>query len=316
MFTLRIILLFILLVLGTNGLIAQGDLSPCWKINYSMYPRVIEVGGSLNPGNMQETTPSKRLPKLTTLTGQNITFNKRIWSQIQLKEKVNQHLYYPLKAKPNLWSMWNVIRFGLEVEQSLTAYTLGIEQDDSFKFPLHPIDSTYCNHLKNLLYRTEFVDSLDENGEPIYDELFDENVQTTHLVPIVASDIIKYYIKEDWYFDMERSIMEKRIIGIAPVIEQYDDFGDVKGFKTLFWLYSPECELMFQNHIAYVRDIDQRKFSYTDILRKRMFTSTIIKESSASNARLNATLSGQDALLESERIRKKFDTMEHDLWSY
>jgi gliding motility associated protien GldN len=294
---------------------AQTDLDVCWDVNYGLYPRKIEVGNTISAPGTTSAAPRK-LVSLNPLTSQNVTFNTRVWSRIELKEKANYNLTYPIIARPNLWSLWNVIRFGLEVEQSITAYDPGIDQDDSFKYPLRPTDSAYCDDLKNLLYRSDFVDSLDSNGEPIYDSLSDERVQTERLVPVIASDIIKYYIKEDWFFDMERSVMEKRIIGIAPVINKYDEYGDIKGLQTLFWVYYPECELMFQNHIGYVRQMDEKKYSYTDLFRKRAFTSTIIKKSNSANSKLNSTLSGKDAIYESEKLRKDFDNMESDLWSY
>jgi len=307
--------LSILLAFSCLPLHSQTDLDACWEVNYGLYPRQIAVGNTSEAFPEQSPTPRK-LVSLTPLTGQNVTFSTRVWSQMELKERANYNFTYPVVAQPNLWSLWNVIRFGLEVEQSITAYDLGADQDDSFKYPLRPPDSTYCEDLKSLLFRTDFVDSLDVNGEPIYDSLSEERIQTERLVPILASDIVKYYIKEDWFFDMERSVMEKRIIGIAPVINKFDEYGDIKGLQTLFWLYYPECELMFQNHTGYVRKVDEVKFSYTDLFRKRSFSTTIIKKSNSPNSKLNSTLSGEDALLESERIRQGYDNMESDLWSY
>lgn len=316
MFTFQAKYLFIVTLLITSANYGQDDLTPCWEIDYNQYPRQIEVDNSAQNGFFPGDDLVKRLPVQPVLTERDVVFAKRVWSSIELKEKANHALYYPLNPKPNLWSLWNVIRYGLEVEQSLTAYLPGVEMDDAFKYPLRPSDSTYCLALRDLLYQSEYVDSLNENGEPIYDSITSEYLQKEISTPIMSDDIVKYLIKEDWVFDRQRSTMEKRIIGIAPVIADYDEFGDIRGNKTLFWLYFPECEYVFQNHTAIQREFEPKMISYTDVFRKRMFTSVVYKESNESGDKINARYSGKNALLESERIKRKHENLEHDLWSY
>ena len=55
----------------------------------------------------------------------------------------------------------------------------------------------------------------------------------------------RFMIKEDWLFDRSRSVMEARIIGLAPMIEVRGEFGELRGFRPLFWLYYPECRQLF-----------------------------------------------------------------------
>ena len=55
---------------------------------------------------------------------------------------------------------------------------------------------------------------------------------------------------------------------------------------------------------------------YDDIFWKRMFGSTITKESSVMDRKINQYMIGLDALLEAERIKAEIFNMEHDLWEY
>ncbi len=313
MFTFRNLLIVIFLGSVYNAF-AQMDGERCWELDYGMYPRMIEVGGDPKDAFPNGApTPPKALPKLTKLTEANVTFRKRVWSSIELGASTNRNLAHPADPKPNRWSLWTVIRYGLEVDQSLTAYDPGISQDDSFNDPIHPTDSNYCDRLRNVLYKETYVDSLDELGEPIYDSLTEENLQKKIWEPIRAEHIIRYLIKEDWVFDSERSTMEKRIIGIAPVVESFDEYGDIRGYKVLFWLYFPQCEFVFQNFVAYDRQVEPSEVTYTDLFRKRQFSSIIVMESNTSNSSLN---SNPEALRESLQIKKRHDNLEHDLWSY
>jgi hypothetical protein len=45
---------------------------------------------------------------------------------------------------------------------------------------------------------------------------------------------------EEWYFDEENFIMEKKVVGIAPAITSYSDSSEILGYKPLFWVYLDE----------------------------------------------------------------------------
>jgi hypothetical protein len=47
-----------------------------------------------------------------------------------------------------------------------------------------------------------------------------------------------------------------------------------------------------------------------------MFGSTIVKESSVMDRKINEYMVGLDALLEAERIKTEIFNIEHDLWEY
>ena len=132
-----------------------------------------------------------------------------------------------------------------------------------------------------------------------------------------AEHIIRYDIKEDWFFDKQRSMLDVRIIGICPVVYNENSItGAINGVKPLFWLYFPECRYVFQNFFVYNPENDAQRMSFDDLFWKRDFSSYIIKESNVFDRKVNPNWSGLDALLESERIREEMFTFEHDLWHF
>ena len=56
-----------------------------------------------------------------------------------------------------------------------------------------------------------------------------------------SEDIKRYRLKEVWFFDSRTSTLGVRILGIAPLKEEYDDNGNFKYERPLFWAYYPQC---------------------------------------------------------------------------
>jgi hypothetical protein len=53
-------------------------------------------------------------------------------------------------------------------------------------------------------------------------------------------DIHRITFLEEWYMDVDKFRMEKKVVGICPSLTIYEDSTDVKGYKPLFWLYLDE----------------------------------------------------------------------------
>ncbi len=67
---------------------------------------------------------------------------------------------------------------------------------------------------------------------PPYDEY-----DTVIISKFELKDITKIRFLEEWYIDEDNLEIEKKITGIAPVIEKYDQSGNLLGSQPLFWLY-------------------------------------------------------------------------------
>jgi gliding motility associated protien GldN len=135
-----------------------------------------------------------------------------------------------------------------------------------------------------------------------------------------TQDVVQYRIKEDWFFDKERSVLDVRIIAIAPVIQETTiDANGNKSFgrmRELFWLYFPHCRFVFNNYFVYNDQNDAQWMSFDDLFWKRRFNSTIYKESNTFDRNIESYRMGVDALMEAEKIKEEIRVIEHDVWSF
>ena len=302
---------------------------------------LLGLGSQLNAQSVldgvyvKEHIPTKKVISYTYLREADVMWEKRVWRIIDLREKINLPLYYPLVPLSDRWSLFDIMRHHLEqAPGSLTPYltfdpnNLYATDGDQFKYPIKyqgPTDTVYKKMVDELLnvlgpeptdpIKVDrggvLVDSLDFNNNPVY--------PPRDKYPIGAADIVEWEIKEDWFFDKQRSVMDVRIVGISPrvnIIEEDPATKQkvVKGTKNLFWIYFPELRYITQNYFVYNRKNDAQRMSYDDLFWKRMFNSYIKKESSVFDRMITDYVTGVDALLESEKIKKEMMEIEHDMW--
>lgn len=232
-----------------------------------------------------------------------VLFAKRVWQEMDLRQKMNHPFYYPTEEIEDRKSLFDVVRYALLQEGSLTAYSLGpTDDDDEFRYPMS------TNELDSIL--NPVVVSFVENPDT------GEREQVENVSPIQSGDITRYALKEDWIFDKQRSERYVRIIGLAPMKEKFNDQGESIGYQKLFWLYFPECRYVFANWEVFNFHNDSQRRTFEDLFQKRMFSSYIVKESNVYNRRIDEYSKGVQALLESERIKQELFEFEHDLWHY
>ncbi|MGZ4078400.1 MAG: type IX secretion system ring subunit PorN/GldN, partial [Bacteroidia bacterium] len=134
---------------------------------------------------------------------------------------------------------------------------------------------------------------------------------------ITTDKVWQYWVKEDWFFDKQRSVLDVRIIGLCPLIEKKTETGESTGSSSpLFWIYFPEARPVFANQEVYMRHNDAERRTFEDIFWKRMFSSYIRKESNVYDRGIYDYKSGLDLLLESERVKNDIFMYEHDLWHF
>lgn len=320
------------------------------------YAQIEDAGPVNNPSDgiidgivLKEHVPTKRMVPYEFVREADVMWSKRVWQTIDLRERMNHALYFPHDEittngewikHGERWSLWTVIRHNV-INGKLTVFSpynpnnvFGDKDGDQLKYPIYPqqgltyyTDSIYRANVATFLGAT-IIESLeyetDEYGDPVLVDLPD-GTQTFKYFPAdtvwtTSKDIIQYRIKEEWFFDKERSVLDQRIIAIAPVVyeksKDANGLESIGGTKELFWLYFPHCRFVFNNYFSYNDKNDAQWMSFDDLFWKRRFTSFIYKESNGFDRKIETFRSGVDALRESEKIKEKIRTFEHDLWDF
>lgn len=262
---------------------------------------VVQAQNVLDGVYVKEHYPTRKVIPYTHLREADVMWATRIWRKLDLREKINHPLYYPSQAIKNRRSLAQVIVEAVR-EGSLTAYD---PLDDEFTITL-----TKAEIERKLSYvDTQYIESPD----PPYDL-----VMTVIPEEFDPATVKEFRIKEDWFFDRQRSVLDVRIIGIQPVAENIDRAtGEVRGTEPMFWVYFPEARNIFASAEVFNRQNDAERKTMEDIFWKRMFGSYIYKEKNVYDRSIaDYMLNTLDQLLEAEKIKENIFILEHDLWEY
>lgn len=232
-----------------------------------------------------------------------VMWSKRIWRVIDLNEKMNLPFRYPIGKTMDRKSLIDLLLDAVK-EGSLTAYSA---DDDEFTLPVTMKDISAKGGA-----RTDTTKM--QRPDPPYEEY-----DTVIVKEFSPEKVVAYRLKEDWFFDKQRSVMDVRIIGIAPLVYDVDQDGNIRPGnlkKPLFWVYYPEVRKLLATAEAFNRENDSERRSFDDIFQKRFFSSYIYKESNVYDRRIEDYAQGMHALLESEKIKNDITNFEHDMWEY
>jgi len=74
-----------------------------------------------------------------------------------------------------------------------------------------------------------------QRPEPPY-ETFDTIVRSE----LSYRDITRIRFMETWFYNTSNKLIEKKVTGMAPVVENYGPDGKFRGHEALFWVFSDE----------------------------------------------------------------------------
>lgn len=259
------------------------------------------VAGDVNPdtipttdGFYQANSMEDAVPfAYPEVNKKNIRFYKRVWRDIDLKDEKNYILAIPGN------SLIEVVMKAIE-KGKLSLYS---PDDDSFKGRLSAQEGM-----------ARFADSV---LVPIFDGEGNQIDSKMALNEFDPSRVTKFRVKEDIFFDKQRSRLETRIIGVAPLmnITTSAELAESVGATPAFWLYFPQ--LRYSLVQVDISDPDKGLYDMTmdDFFVQNKFASTIVRESSPGMLQNVKETENGGQLLDGRKVEEKLDAYKKKLWS-
>lgn len=83
------------------------------------------------------------------------------------------------------------------------------------------------------------IKEIQENLDTLYHT--DPSTGEMKVIPLVNKfsydGITHFKFKEKWFYDKTTNHFSKEVIAVCPLEQSYDDKGEVRGLKALFWIY-------------------------------------------------------------------------------
>jgi len=267
----------------------------------------VDLDGVLNGTYVRNRISERKPVPYQYVRESDVMWSKTIWRIIDLRQKMNLKLYFPENKQgvpEKRYNLVDLLLYAIENE-GIKAYDPNADLFDEFS-AIMSIDQ-----IKKEMDAMDSEVEVEENGKWVKKKMPGR---------ILSSEVKEIMVKEEWFFDKQRSVMEVRIVGMCPIRHYYEK-SDVNQEdprkKLVFWVYFPEIRKVLANNLIFNDRNDAANWSFDDIFHLRYFDSYIIKESNTYNNRMiQDYASGRDALYEAEKIKQNIMNYEQDLWVY
>jgi gliding motility associated protien GldN len=262
----------------------------------------------LDRAYVKEHNPARKPIPYPHLREADVMWHHRIYRVLDLREKMNFPMFYPQDENlKDRRALFTIIKKSLLPPDGSPPKLTAYRDDDQEEFAI----KMNTMEVQSEISSTDTV-MTNENPQDLNSPLVPKLVVNT----LDARSVTKYWLKEDWFFDKQRSVLEARVIGIMAIKSK--ESGGVKGDAATFWIYFPELRPIIAKEEVFNRHNDAERMSFDDLFWKRQFSSYIFKENNVYD-RMISSYTGQgniSALLEAERIKNGIFTLEHDLWHF
>ncbi len=240
-----------------------------------------------------------------------ILWAKTTWEYIDLNQRVNFPLLYPLdKTSQGRKSLFEVIIDAVKTDQ-VTMYM------DSYFHQKYPMDQLETNLSVKVLNDAGIA--AENAGEPLEEWHYS-------MAEIKPADVHAYKIRGYWYFDKRQGELKYRLLAIAPVVIsaqnklQQQENPDLEVVPVeLFWLYYPEIRKQLHSNSVFNAKNTAHPLTFDHLLNSRRFDAMIYKEDNVYGDREVDEYIADNTLmqlLESNRIKESIRNFESDMWNY
>ena len=240
-----------------------------------------------------------------------VLWSKTTWEIIDLDERVNFPLYYPIDTN-----------------------NIGAERRSLYDVLIKGIKTGVIEHVYSDSYFTEKRTLRDIEASLIYSDTTDLGIEQYNAEGFVdpqyvrkftldAGDVEEWRVRGYWYLDKRQGELRYRMLGLCPVANEarskaFEDDG-VDSKVELFWVWFPAARQVLHKSKAFNRRNTSQPISYDHLLNSRRFHGVVYKEDNVQGDRSVSDYINDNALmqlLESDRIREVIRNIEIDLWNY
>ncbi len=240
-----------------------------------------------------------------------ILWSKVVWEYIDLNEKINLPMYYPVdttSVSSDRRSLFDTLLRGINSGEITEVY------DDSYF-----TTKLTAGEIKSKLARVDTTDAgitqLNEGNRDI-SEYIDR-------INLTSQDIEGFKIKGLWYFDKRQGELKYRLLAIAPIAPDVQTMGredlDIDELLPLFWVWFPSARNLLHEMKVFNEKNSAYPISYDHLLNARRFSSIIYREENIYGDRDVSEYVKGNALfqvMESNKIKEEIRNKELDMWNY
>lgn len=249
-----------------------------------------------------------------------ILFSKRVWEVIDLDERINFPLYFPVEDNlgENRKSLFNVLITAIRDGEITEVYS-----DSYFR------DKIASENIEQLFVYKELnsfgIEVTNQNLGKSEEELKAEGLLTAEhydTSEVNAADVTKYMIEGYWYFDKRQGELKYRMIGICPMaVDALTKMrlGSEAEPIQLFWVYFPAARNVLHKADAFNERNSSMPITFDHLLNSRRFNAVMVKVENVYGDRLIEDYMKENAqmqLLEAERLKEGIRNFEQDMWNY
>ncbi len=226
-----------------------------------------------------------------------VVWRRDIYREIDLTEDANAGLYYPVEPQGKQLNLFTYI-FKLALNGYLPVYEYPTDGNDRFT------DDA----------KVDFQTVLD-NYHIFYEEQDGKLKVDNSDIP--SSEIKKYYLKENAYYDQANSSFHVKVAALCPVMLREDDFGGEATQYPLFWVKYADLEPFLNRQTVMASSMNNAAtMSMGDYFTLNSYKGTIYKTNNAQGKTLLQLCDGDKDKMtaEQKRIEKELEDFRKNIF--